>query len=175
MSDLPTEESLDLTLGTLNTKSYYELLGVIQSAQSTEIQSAFHSFSRLYHPDAHRGQPDRVRDKARTIFERGAEAYGVLRMAKRRSDYDLTLARGRLRLGEVGEDAPKPSGQKSLEDVCRSPGAKMLARQATRAISDGKLREAMELTRRALWAEGKNPELHERLRALEDFVKMGAG
>lgn len=170
-----TEQSLDSELRALDSKSYYEILGVGPSAESAEIQSAFHEFSRRYHPDAHRGQSEAVRDKARSIFERGAEAYGALRVKKRRSEYDLTLARGHVRLGQAQEQAPKPEGQKSLEDVCKTPGAKMLARQATRAISDGKLREAMELTRRALWAEGKNPELHERLRALEDLVKMGAG
>lgn len=170
-----TEQTLEQELKALQEKSYYEIIGVADSAGAAEIQTAFHEFSRRFHPDAHRGQSESFRDKARAIFERGAEAYGVLRVPRRRSDYDLTLARGRVRLDAPEGEAVRPSAQKSLEDLCQTKGAQLLARQATRAISEGKVREARDLTRRALWAEGKNPELAERLQALEELVKMGAG
>lgn len=169
-----TEQTLEQELKALREKSYYEILGVSDAASAAEIQAAFHEFSRRFHPDAHRGQPESFRDKSRAIFERGAEAYGVLRAPRRRSDYDLTLARGRVRLDDPDNEAVRPTAQKSLEDLCLTKGAKLLARQATRAISEGKVREARDLTRRALWAEGKNSELTERLQALEELVKMGA-
>jgi DnaJ-class molecular chaperone len=170
-----TEQELDQTLRTLDSLTYYQLLAVSESAAGADVRAAFHAFSQRYHPDVHKESSDLVREKARRIFARGAEAYAVLKTPKRRSDYDLKIAQGQRRLNERAETSsgPVPSQRRALEDVCETPGARLHARQAARALSDGNLKEAASLLRKAVFTEPKNRDLAERLKSIEDLIKMG--
>jgi DnaJ-class molecular chaperone len=150
--------------------SYYEILGVLELADGQAIKSAFHEFALAFHPDAHAGStPERVA-AARYVFRFGAEAYRVLSDPTLRAKYDLALASGRLRLsgGEPGPPARGASSLKSLEDLCRTPGAKLAARKADELIGSGRLAEARRLLQEALAQEGyKNPDIEERIEALD--------
>lgn len=172
----PSEADLDRLLTSLDSMTYYRLLSVPAQATAADVRDAFHKFSEQFHPDMYLDGSAEMREKARRVFARGAEAYAVLKAPKRRSDYDLAIAQGQRRLNERADSqgAPVPSQRRALEDVCTTPGARLHARQAARALSDGNLREAASLLRKAVFTEPKNRDLAERLKSIEDLIKMGA-
>ncbi|HWZ90426.1 MAG TPA: DnaJ domain-containing protein [Polyangiaceae bacterium] len=161
----------------LDDSSYYELLGVLEIADPASVQTAFHEFALAFHPDAH---PDYDADTAtvlRRVFQRGAEAYRVLSHPELRPRYDLALARGQLRLG--GSEVPRVAnvgvGAKSLDDLCRTASAKRYASRADALISQGDLAAAKRELMMAVREDGENPELAERLDALDlALFAMGA-
>ena len=107
------------------------------------------------------------------IFQRGVEAYRVLSVSETRAAYDLSLAKGELRL-ERGAATRVDTGARSLDEVCRSPGAKLYAKRAEDLIAMGELEKATNELYRALRAEeGENPELLERIHAVTALARLG--
>jgi DnaJ-class molecular chaperone len=154
----------------IDDSSYYEILGVLELADGDAIQDAFHQFALAFHPDMHAGGSDLERRVAEYVFRRGAEAYRVLSDPELRARYDLALARGSLRLiaGEAGGRSSGSGGLQSLEDVCKTPAARLAARRADEYIGRNDLKEARRLLREALTLDGyDNPALEERIEALE--------
>jgi curved DNA-binding protein CbpA len=152
--------------------TYYELLGVLDLADTDAIKVAFHEFALAFHPDVHRGRSADEVHAVLIVYQRGAEAYRVLSDPALRARYDLDLARGRLRLADDEEPAtdaaPNGPALKSLEDLCQSPAARLCARKADEHISRGELAEARRLLRDALTQDGfENLELEERIEALD--------
>jgi curved DNA-binding protein CbpA len=159
----------------LDDASYYEILGLPQDAPLELVRRAFHDFALGFHPDSFRGADDETQGHVRRVFERGVEAYLTLADPGRRSDYDLALAKGELRLGRGEKRDGVGVGAKSLDELCRAPGAKLHARRGEELIARGSLREASFELWRALRAEdGPNPELIERIQALESLMRHGA-
>lgn len=66
---------------------YYEILGVPASASQSEIQRAYRTLARRYHPDVNPGS--KTDEKFKTI----AEAYRVLKDPAERRKYDLQFDR----------------------------------------------------------------------------------
>ncbi len=64
-------------------RDYYEVLGVIRSAGSDEIKSAYRKLAHKYHPDKNGSSND-----ANERFKEIAEAYEVLSDSNKRSAYD---------------------------------------------------------------------------------------
>jgi curved DNA-binding protein CbpA len=158
----------------LDDASYYEILGLSQDASIDQVRRAFHDFALGFHPDSFRLADDESQARVRRIFERGVEAYRALASETIRAEYDLALATGQLRLGRNEKREGVGVGAKSLNDVCRSPGAKLYARRGEELIAQSKLKEAIFELWRALRAEdGPNPELIERIQALEALVRHG--
>jgi DnaJ-class molecular chaperone len=164
----------------LEESNYYELLGVLEIADDSALKAAFHEFALAFHPDAHLDYDAETAAIARTVFQRGAEAYRVLSHPDLRPRYDLALAKGQLRLG--GSEVPRVAnvgvGAKSLDELCRTASAKRYATRADHLISQGDLtgakRELM-LALREDSADGVNHELVERLDALDlALFAMGA-
>lgn len=154
----------------IDDSNYYEILGVLELADGDAIREAFHQFALAFHPDMHAGTSDLQSKVAEYVFRRGAEAYRVLSDPELRARYDLALARGSLRLvaGEASARAPGSAGLQSLEDVCRTPAARLAARRADACIGGNDLKEARRLLREALTLDGyDNPALEERIEALE--------
>lgn len=155
----------------IDDSNYYEILGVLDLADTESIKVAFHEFALAFHPDVHAHGSAEERDVARAVFRRGAEAYRVLSDAELRAQYDLAVARGQLRLTRDG--GATPAGQatnalKSLEDICNTPAARLAARRANEHIGQGRLEEARRLLKEALALDGyENPELEERIEALD--------
>jgi len=161
----------------LDDSNYYELLGVLEIADEASIKTAFHEFALAFHPDSHLGCDADTGAVLRRVFQRGAEAYRVLSHPELRPRYDLALARGQLRLG--GSEVPRVPhvgvGAKSLDDLCRTAAAKLYASRADALISQGDLTGAKRELMLAVHADGENPELAERLDALDlALFAMGA-
>jgi curved DNA-binding protein CbpA len=152
----------------LEYSSYYELLGLLEIADEAAIRQAFHEFSLSFHPDAHPGADDETAVRLRRVFQRGAEAYRVLLDAESRADYDLSLAKGQMRLGIPSIPPGTVSTVRSLDELCRTASGKLHATKADRLISQGALEEAKRELLRAFRAEPEpDPELGERLDALD--------
>jgi curved DNA-binding protein CbpA len=153
----------------LDVSSYYEILGLLEIADGAAIRKAFHEFAVAFHPDAFPEADEETADALVRVFQRGAEAYQVLSRPELRSDYDLALAKGQLRLDT---SLPPPaltraSDIRSLDELCRSPGARRYAKRAETLITQGDLGAAKRELQMALREDGPNAELAERLDALD--------
>jgi len=161
----------------LDVSTYYELLGLLEIADDASVKAAFHEFALAFHPDVHPNCDADLASVLGQVFQRGAEAYRVLSHPELRPRYDLALAKGQLRLG--GSDVPRVAnvgvGAKSLDELCRTAGAKLYAGRADALISQGDLAAAKRELQMALRQEGENAELSERLDALDlALFAMGA-
>ncbi len=161
----------------LDESNYYELLGVLEIADDAALKSAFHEFALAFHPDAHLDFDAALTQLSCQVFQRGAEAYRVLSHPELRPRYDLALATGQLRLGgsEVPRVAKLGAGAQSLVELCRTASATRYASRADQLISAGELSLAKRELMLALREDGDNPELAERLDALDlALFAMGA-
>ena len=153
----------------IDQSSYYEVLGLLEIADSGAIRKAFHEFAVAFHPDAFPDADEETADALRRVFQLGAEAYRVLSRADSRADYDLALAKGHLRLDSTIAPPPlaRPSDIRSLDELCRSPGARRFAKRAEELISNGDLVSAKRELQMALREDGENPDLADRLDAID--------
>jgi curved DNA-binding protein CbpA len=153
----------------LDQSSYYEVLGLLEIADAGAIRKAFHQFAVAFHPDAFPNADEETADALRRVFQRGAEAYRVLARPESRADYDLALAKGQLRLDTTIAPAPlaRPTDIRSLDELCRSPGARRYAKRAEELISGGDLAGAKRELQMALREDGDNADLAERLDAVD--------
>jgi len=161
---------VDSWLKILDESNYYELLGLLEIAGDEAIQLAFHKFSQSFHPDNHRKSPADVRQDVTHIFKRGAEAYRVLRDPKSRAAYDLALAQGALRYSRSGGGRDGQGTEQGLEALCRTPGGRLHARKAERALSEGNLEEAKMEMHHAQTAECINITLENKFRELLELA-----
>ena len=153
----------------LDDSSYYELLGLLEIADPSAIRKAFHEFAVAFHPDAFPEADEETAEALRRVFQRGAEAYRVLSRPETRADYDLALAKGQLRLDASIGPPPlsRQSDIRSLDELCHSPGARRYAKRAEELISNGDLPAAKRELQMALREDGENPDLAERLDAID--------
>lgn len=79
-------------------QSYYDILGIQQTAGNEQIKSAFRRLAKLYHPDKN--------PNGKEQFEKILIAYEVLINSARRKQYDL-----RLKHGTAGSFKSKKSGK----------------------------------------------------------------
>jgi curved DNA-binding protein CbpA len=162
--------------------TYYEILGVDPWADEQTIKDAFHQFVVAFHTDRHlptdRGPvgayaaaDEEFYSSLRRVFQRGTEAYRVLRDPELRLRYDAGLAKGRLRLPkEQIPSLPNTSSQpgQRLDELARSGGAKLCAQKADKLLGLGDLTGALRELERALQYDGNaNSGLSERIEALE--------
>lgn len=153
----------------IDQSSYYEVLGLLEIADAGAIRKAFHEFAVAFHPDAFPEADDETADALQRVFQRGAEAYRVLSRPDSRAAYDLALAKGQLRLDTSIAPPPlqRQSDIRSLDELCRSPGARLYAKRAEDLISKGDLSGAKRELQMALREDGDNPDLVERLDAID--------
>lgn len=75
-------------------KNYYEILGVPQTATEKEIKLAYREIALVYHPDSHffdeiLGETEKITNSK--IFTKVTEAYHTLTNPVMRAKYDATL------------------------------------------------------------------------------------
>lgn len=165
----------------LDDSNYYEILDLLELADDDAIRASFKTFSLAFHPDLHLGATEEYRALAKRIFQRGAEAYRVLSDPALRSAYDLALAQGHVRL--VDDRASRAPANRSpssrapgasvarvltLEDIARTPAAKLSAMKAEREITQGNFETARRLLKEALSQDDfQNPDLEARIEGLD--------
>ncbi|MEM4658711.1 MAG: DnaJ domain-containing protein, partial [Candidatus Methanosuratincola sp.] len=76
---------------TLDKKNHYEVLGLDRDADIDDIKASFFRLARKFHPDRNSYLEGELREKAKSIFVRVSNAYGVLSDPKLRKEYDLSL------------------------------------------------------------------------------------
>ncbi|MGD9310598.1 MAG: molecular chaperone DnaJ, partial [Desulfosarcina sp.] len=90
-------------------RDYYEVLGVDRSAGEAELKKAYRKLALKFHPDRNPGDRD-----AEDRFKEAAEAFDVLRDAKKRQIYD--------QFGHQGLEGSGFSGFGGFEDIFSSFG-----------------------------------------------------
>lgn len=77
----------------LDTVTYYQLLGVPADVDPRSLQARFHELTRELHPDLYHGTEDHELARAvNLVYRRMNEAYAVLKSSHRRRAYDRGLA-----------------------------------------------------------------------------------
>ena len=67
-----------------DSEDFYEVLGLTNAADETQIKKAYRKLSLKYHPDKNPNDPK----TAEEIFKKITFAYGILSDKKKRQDYD---------------------------------------------------------------------------------------
>lgn len=70
-------------------RTYYEILGVPETAGRDDIKKAFHALAKKYHPDANKNNPS-----AKRKFQEIREAYETLQDPEKRAQYDRKRSQG---------------------------------------------------------------------------------
>ncbi len=78
----------------VDSQSHYEILGVSKSAPKEDVQKAFFTLAKVWHPDKLPAALGEVRDACSKVFSRLSEAHSVLMDPARRGDYDKALRDG---------------------------------------------------------------------------------
>ena len=155
-------------------RSYYEILGVQQSASTAEIQDSFRRLARERHPDRYSGS---ARVIAEREFQAITEAYNVLSQPDQRARYDQGVSGG----GPSAKTDPKEISRALLGKAVGAVRAKDFERaeglfrqaiahdaQSARGLHlfaqflvthRGRLDEALRLIDQALKLDAMNPEV----------------
>lgn len=150
----------------LDELDYYELLGLERAAPPTAVRVAYHTAQRRFHPDARRGAGAETRDAAERIARRIAEAYSVLRDARRRRLYDERNAEadGAARMPLVQADAEV--GRRAVQERSgRTPNGRRYFALASADLQRGDLAAAIRNLQTALTFEPDNAFFREQLAA----------
>lgn len=89
------------------TLTLYEVLGVQPTASAAEIESAYQRLVTRWHPDRHQSHGEWSDPWPGRIFRAVGSAYGVLKDAKKREQYDLFLRAMKESQQETQQHAPQ--------------------------------------------------------------------
>jgi curved DNA-binding protein CbpA/DNA-binding response OmpR family regulator len=93
--DRRSREELEALYEGMLMLSHFDVLGVSEESGSAEIERAYETRAREFHPDRFRSHPDELREVARRIFECLGEAHNTLGDPARRRRYVQRLERER--------------------------------------------------------------------------------
>ncbi len=123
----------------LDTLSYYQLLGVPLDVDSQTLQARYERQVRVLHPDRHSREPDSARKTTLTrVYARVGEAFRILSNPQLRAKYDVQLRSGTIRFREDRSD----QAQGSASQDPSNPQARSLYSQGNELIAKGELRAA---------------------------------
>ena len=91
----------------MNSRTYYDILGVSREATLQEITSAKNALAKVYHPDANMNQGIDTTACMQEILE----AYRVLSNPESRHEYDKELGGGQIRVFRTFTVGPEDDEQ----------------------------------------------------------------
>jgi DnaJ-class molecular chaperone len=149
---------------------YYQLLGIIRTATSDQIRSAFHRFAREHHPDNFIDSPEEA-ERHTMLYQQASEAYRVLLDPTKRKLYDEGLENGQVRyrddrLRETRRTMRPPGGV-----LVRSSKARVFFTRAHKAIKSEDWAQAKLNLMMALQNEPDNEELQAKLEEVLQKMK----
>lgn len=127
----------------LDTRSYYQILGVPENADADTIGDAFYSLARRLHPDRHIRESAARQSMLTRLYARMNEAHKVLTKAETRRAYDRVLARGQNRLTK---DQQAAESKRTRPMDPRTPKARAMYHKGRELMAKGDVRGA-----RAQW------------------------
>lgn len=158
---------------------YLSLLRLPNTVAPTDAQvrSAYHTFSRAFHPDQYRDATPQIREAAARVFAAGTDAYRVLNEPMLRIRYLRLLARGVARVPvEELERAVRADVERARRataaQLAKGERGKEAAERADHFLSMGELAYAKRALEEALALEPDNMPLAAKLEAIE--VKLFA-
>jgi curved DNA-binding protein CbpA len=93
----------------LDRLTYYDLLGIPQSASSPEIRAAYYRMAADLHPDRYYNLPSReLKEQLETVYARICEGYRVLSVPEKRTQYTKALNDGQFRLVITERESKAP-------------------------------------------------------------------
>ena len=151
---------------------YYQLLGIIRTATSDQIRSAFHRFAREHHPDNFVADPKEA-ERHTMLCQQASEAYRVLLDPTKRQLYVAGLSKGEVRyrddrLRETHRTMRPPGGV-----LLRSSKARVFFTRAHRAIKAEDWPQAKLNLQMAIQNEPDNDELKAKLEEVLEKMKSG--
>jgi curved DNA-binding protein CbpA len=151
---------------------YYRLLGIIRTANTDQVRSAFHRFAREHHPDNFVGSPDEA-SRHTELYQHGSEAYRVLSDPIKRKIYDEGLAQGVLRYSEDRAKETRRTMRPPGGVVLRSSKARVFFTRAHKAMNAEDWSQAKLNLQMALQNEPDNDALKAKLEEVLDRMKSG--
>ena len=98
-------------------KDYYQILGVLETANRDEIQRAYRRLALVWHPDRHAGESQGRIAIAEANFKEIGEAYRILSDPAKKADYDWWLRRSRV------TSPPRPTRPYASASTAERPSA----------------------------------------------------
>lgn len=93
-------------------ETHYEVLGVLQSVQITEIKAVYFKLAKQFHPDKLHQESSFIHKRVQNAFTALAQAYETLKDVKSRELYDFKLRRdGKATVTEVSQKTPQNAGE----------------------------------------------------------------
>jgi tetratricopeptide (TPR) repeat protein len=166
------------TFESLRQKDYFEVLGVLRTANETQIKEAYAHFARLLHPDAcrHPSLAD-IREKREAVFFRLSEAYETLRDPVTRAKYETAFEPRRPRPAPAPPAAGAPSPAPTLEPpgpadpVLELEAAMDSIRQAERLMKEEKFWDAIQLLESAIRRVEGAPRVRAKVVLAQAYMK----
>jgi curved DNA-binding protein CbpA len=118
-------------------QSYYDVLGVAQTAPVGEIAAAYFQLARRWHPDRLGPELADVRDLAERVFARMSEAHQVISDPERRAQYDELMKTG------DGDAEEQEQVQRMLRAATNFQKAQVLLRRNNVAAAEEAARAAL--------------------------------
>ncbi|TNF60506.1 MAG: J domain-containing protein [Deltaproteobacteria bacterium] len=151
---------------------YYQLLGIIRTANADQIRSAFHRFARKHHPDNFVGSPEEA-ERHTDLYQHASEAYRVLLDPTKRKLYDEGLERGVVRYSEDRAKETRRTMRPPGGVVLRSSKARVFFTRAHRAMKAEDWPQAKLNLQMAIQNEPDNVELEAKLEEVLQRIKSG--
>jgi DnaJ-class molecular chaperone len=173
------EQETEALAQILDQLDYFQVLKLTQGAGPDQIQEAFHSESRVYHPDRYHSLPESTfkRDVGR-IYKRVTESYYVLRDDRRRAKYLSDLASPdrdkKLRYTEESEQESKQAAKKAVEEqIGTTVKGRQLYQQAVKDLQAERGESAVRALKLAMTFEPQNERFKAKLREAEKALSKG--